>query len=94
MADHPDKSDIPAMLAAAAGLTIIMRQAIETLHEGNFAMGREAMNAMHEQLAVVGGSILTVADVLGYGDSVNALVGEGQARIQAAYACRGIEGRA
>lgn len=82
------------LIATMSGLLLVIRQLIDTTDAGSPKQVSSALNAIHEYVGICGGSILELADRHGIGDEVNGLVREGQHRLRAAQACRGIGGRA
>lgn len=84
----------PQILAAVIGLVIRMRQVIDMTDSDDVDRVSTTLTALHEHLAVIGGSIITLADDLGVKEEVDRIVGANLAKAQAFAACRGIEGRA
>ena len=82
------------LLAAAAALARTGRKVIEATDRTSFKDVGETLDALHEHLAVAGGSLLILAERLGWEAEVKRLLAEGQARIDAFRACANMEGRA
>lgn len=82
------------LLAAAVGLALAGRTLIEATNGRNRAQLVTTLDALRENLAVMGGSLLVLADRLGCEAELRRLVDEGQARLAAFQACQGLEGRA
>lgn len=84
----------PEVLAAVIGLTLHMRNVIKHTDRANPEQVATTLDALHEHLAIIGGSIITLADDLGHKEEVDARVTGNLAKAQAFAACGGIEGRA
>ncbi|KFI33204.1 hypothetical protein CG51_16675 [Haematobacter missouriensis] len=84
----------PELLAAAASIAIAGRKLITGTDRTSFRDVSETLDALHDHLAVAGGSLLTLAERLGCEAEVRKLIAEGQARVAAFRAFRGTEGRA
>lgn len=82
------------LLAAAATIARTGRKVIEATDRTSFKDVGETLDALHEHLAVAGGSLLILAERLGWEAEVKRLLAEGQARIDAFRACAKMEGRA
>lgn len=82
------------LLAAAASIAIAGRKLIGATDRTSFRDVGETLDALHDHLAVAGGSLLVLAERLGCEAEVTRLVAEGQARVAAFRAFRGTEGRA
>lgn len=81
-------------LAAIAGIAMTARDLIERLDRLDFRATGETLDALHEHLAVAGGSALHLANRLGCESEVGRLVSEGQQRLKSFRACAGMGGRA
>ncbi|MFC3060470.1 hypothetical protein [Paenirhodobacter populi] len=84
----------PELLAAAASVALTGRSIIERTDRTSFRDVCKTLDALHEHLAVAGGSLLVLADRLDCRADVALLISEGQARLAAFRACAGMEGRA
>lgn len=82
------------LIAAAAAITLTGRRVIESTDRTSFLDVGETLDALHEHLAVAGGSLLILADRLRFRPEVDRLLREGQDRVTALRACAGIEGKA
>lgn len=82
------------LLAAAASIAIAGRKLITGTDRTSFHDVGETLDALHDHLAVAGGSLLVLAERLGCEVEVRQLIAEGQARVAAFRAFRGTEGRA
>lgn len=82
------------MLAAVASIALTARQMIDRLDRLDFRATSETLDALHEHLAVAGGSALFLAERLGCESDVKQMLQDGQRRVQAFRACAGLEGRA
>ena len=82
------------LLATAAAIARTGRKVIEATDRTSFKDVGETLDALHEHLAVAGGSLLILAERLGWEAEVKRLLAEGQARIDAFRACANMEGRA
>lgn len=82
------------LLAAAAAITRTGRRIIEETDRASLTDVGETLDALHENLAVAGGSLLILAERLGCEAEVKRLLAEGQARIDAFRACANMRGRA
>lgn len=89
--DEPTTAHI---LASVAGIALTARKMIEGLDAGDPQRVRETLDALHEHLAVSGGSAVFLADRLGCAGEVQRLIDEGQARLAAFRASQGLGGRA
>ncbi|MCJ1900960.1 hypothetical protein MR829_11305 [Paracoccus versutus] len=88
---EPTNADL---LAAAAGLALESRRRIERTDRTSFRDVCETLDAIHEHLAVAGGSLLFLADRLDLRPEVEQKLREGRDRVDAFRACQGIGGRA
>lgn len=82
------------LLAAAAAITRTGRRVIEATDRTSFQDVGETLDALHEHLAVAGGSLLILAERLGWETEVKRLLAEGQARLDTFRACANMKGRA
>ena len=82
------------LLATTAAITWTGRRVIEATDRTSFKDVGETLDALHEHLAVAGGSLLVLAERLGWEAEVKRLLAEGQARLDAFRACANMEGRA
>ena len=82
------------LLATAAAIARTGRRVIEATDRTSFKEVGETLDALHEHLAVAGGSLLILAERMGWEPEVKRLLAEGQARIDAFRACANMEGRA
>lgn len=85
---------IPEMIAAAAAIALTGRQVIAATDRSNRTDMAETLDALHEHLAVAGGSLLFLAATLDCEAEVNRLLKEGQARVDAFRSFAGQDGRA
>lgn len=93
MSSAKEPTDVE-LLATAAAIARTGRKLIEATDRTNLKDIGETLDALHEHLAVAGGSLLVLADRLGWEPEVKRLLAEGQARIDAFRACAKMEGRA
>lgn len=84
----------PQILAAIIGLAIHMRRLIDQTDQSNPELVATTLSSLHENLAVIGGSAVQLADDLGHKKEVDRLVDANLAKAQAFAACAGVEGRA
>lgn len=89
--DEPSDAQI---LAAAVSIALASRKLIDRTPRTNYREVCETLDAVHEHLAVAGGSLLVLAERLGMASDVQAMVDEGRARVAALRACQGLGGRA
>lgn len=82
------------MLAAIASIALTARQLIDRLDRFDFRATGKVLDALHEHLAVAGGSALHLAEKLGCEGDVQRLLKEGQDRLKMARASAGLGGRA
>lgn len=82
------------LLAAAAAVALTGRRLIDNTDRTSFRDVGETLDALHEHLAVAGGSLLFLARRLGCESEVERMLKEGQDRITAFRASTGIRGRA
>ena len=82
------------LIATAASLILAMRRMIVDTNRKDPMDVETTLDSVQEFLAVSGGSLITLADRLGWGDEVTNLVHQGQDRLNAAQACQGLSGRA
>lgn len=82
------------LLAAIAAIAVTGRRLIEGTASTDAAAAAKAFAALHEFLAVSGGSVMVLAQRLNCEAEVERLVMEGQNRITAFQASQGLEGRA
>ncbi|MDH2327832.1 hypothetical protein QCN27_13255 [Cereibacter sp. SYSU M97828] len=87
-------SHIPELFAGAASLTRYMRQIIEKTDRNSVNDMRAALDAIHEHLAVVGGSVALLADAMGCSEEMQRLMKESADRMLVLAANGGLEGRA
>lgn len=85
---------IPELIATAAGIVLTGRQVIVAADRTKPDDVAETLDALHEHLAVAGGSLLFLAEALDCKTEVDRLLKEGQARINAFLLSAGQEGRA
>ncbi|WP_112312425.1 hypothetical protein [Pseudogemmobacter bohemicus] len=76
------------------GLTIYMRRIINATDQGNPEQVASTLASVHENLAVIGGSVTLLTDELGLKEEVDGLVSRNLAKADAFRASSGIEGRA
>lgn len=93
MSSAKEPTDVE-LLAAAAAIARTGRRVIEETDRTSLQDVGETLDALHEHLAVAGGSLLILAERLGCEAEVKRLLAEGQARIDAFRACANMEGRA
>lgn len=91
MTNEPTNAEL---LATAATIMHAMRQMIATADRNNAEQVNTTMDAVHEYLAVVGGSVAILSDRLGCTDDVERIMRQGQERLRAMQANRGLGGRA
>lgn len=84
----------PQILAAAAGIALNGRAVIERTDRTSYREVCEALDALHEHLAVAGGSLLILAERLGCKAEVERLIRDGQDRVTAYCAFAGQGGHA
>ena len=84
----------PEVLAAVIGLAIHMRNVIDLTDRANPEQVGTTLDAIHEHLAVIGGSMAVLADELGHKKEVDDLVTRNLGKAKAFAACTGLEGRA
>lgn len=84
----------PEVLAAVIGLAIHMRRVIDTTDRTNPDQVATTLDAIHEHLAVIGGSVAMLAEELVHKQEVGARVTGNLDKAKAFAACNGIEGRA
>lgn len=84
----------PEVLAAVIGLALHMRNVIELTDRTNPEQVATTLDAIHEHIAVIGGSVAMLADELGHRQEVDDRVTRNLGRVNALAACSGIEGRA
>lgn len=84
----------PELIAAATGIAPNSRAVIERTDRTSYRDVCETLDAVHEHLAVSGGSLLILADRLGCKAEVERLIREGQDRVNAYRAFAGQGGRA
>ncbi len=84
----------PQILAAVAGIALNSRDVIERTDRTSYRDVGETLDALHEHLAVAGGSLLFLAERLGRKAEVERLIKEGQDRVAAYRAFAGQGGRA
>ena len=82
------------LLAAAVSIALASRDLIKRTDRTSFRDVGETLDALHEGMAVAGGSLLHLAERLGVQGDVERLVKHGQDRIATVRAFRGQEGRA
>lgn len=82
------------LLATAAAIARTGRRIIEATDRTSFKEVGETLDALHEHLAVAGGSLPILAERLGWEVEVTRLLAEGQARVDAFRACANMEGSA
>lgn len=80
------------LLAASAAIALESRRLIERTDRTSFQDVGDTLDALHEHLAVAGGSLLFLARRLGCEAEVERMVKEGQQRVDAFRACRGLGG--
>lgn len=85
---------IPEILAAAAGIALTSRSIIERTDLTSYRDVCETLDAVHEHLAVAGGSLLLLAERLDCKAEVERLIKEGQDRLNTYRAFAGQRGRA
>ncbi|WP_041527134.1 hypothetical protein [Paracoccus aminophilus] len=91
MTDDPTDAQI---LAAAISIAVASRNLIQRTDRTSYRDVCEVLDALHEHLAVAGGSLHLLAERLGHRAEVERLVNEGQDRMAAFRACQGLGGRA
>lgn len=84
----------PEVLAAVIGLAIHMRKTIDTTDRANPDQVATTLDAIHEHLAVIGGSVAMLAEELGHRQEVEDRVAGNLDKAKAFAACTGLEGRA
>ncbi|WP_167647369.1 hypothetical protein [Mameliella alba] len=82
------------LVAVASGSIPSMRRMIKVTDGNNEVDIAKTLDSLQEFLAISRGSLLTMTDRLGYGDELNEFKEQGQDRIDAASACKGLSGRA
>lgn len=82
------------LIATATSISMVGRDAINQTDRTNLELTNETLDALHEQLAIAGGSLLVLAEHLGCTAQVNQLLSEARARLLAYKASSGLEGRA
>lgn len=82
------------LLAGAAGMVMILRDMIAKADRGDADEMAATLDAVHQHLALIGGSIATVADMLGCEDEFAAHIKRGRERLVALHASGTLEGRA
>ncbi|MDZ7907133.1 MAG: hypothetical protein U5N10_02165 [Gemmobacter sp.] len=82
------------LLAAIAAIAVTGRRLIEGTASADPEAAGKTFAALHEFLAVSGGSVMVLAQRLSCEAEVERLVMEGQNRITAYQASQGLEGRA
>ncbi|MDO5706055.1 MAG: hypothetical protein Q4G49_13455 [Paracoccus sp. (in: a-proteobacteria)] len=82
------------LLAAAVSIALAARDFIERTDRASHQDTCETLNALHEGMAVAGGSLLHLADRLGLHPEVDRMVKRGQSRAATARAFAGQGGRA
>jgi len=91
MTTNPTNAEL---LATASSIMLAMRQMIATADRSNAEQVNTTLDAIHEYLAVVGGSIAILSDRLGCTDDVERIMKQGQERLRAMQASKGLGGRA
>lgn len=89
-----DTPNNPQLIAAAAAIILTGRQVIERTDRTSYRDVNDTLDALHDHLAVAGGSLLYLADRLGCRAEVDQMLADGQARVDALRAFKGMEGRA
>lgn len=84
----------PQILAAIIGLAIHMRRLVDHTDQSDPEQVATTLGSIHENLAVIGGSAVQLADDLGHKQEIDRLVDANLAKAQAFAACTGMEGRA
>lgn len=82
------------LLAAAVSIALASRDLIQRTDRTSYPDVGGTLDALHEGMAVAGGSLLHLAERLGVQGEVDRLVKRGQDRIATVRAFRGQEGRA
>lgn len=82
------------LLASFAGIALAARQLIDRTDRTSFTEVTQTLDAIHEHLAVAGGSMLYLAKRMGCEAEVERLIQQGQDRVAALRASRGLGGRA
>ncbi|MBB1498539.1 hypothetical protein [Paracoccus sp. MC1862] len=82
------------LIAAAVGIALASRDLIKRTDRTSFRDVGQTLDALHEGMAVAGGSLLHLAERLGVQADVDRLVKQGQDRIATVRAFAGTEGRA
>ena len=91
----PDREPTNAeLLAAAVAIALEGRNQIERTDRTSYRATCQTLDALHEHLAVAGGSLLVLADRLGCKEEVEQRLREGRDRLDAFRACQGLGGRA
>lgn len=91
MTNEPNNAEL---IAVTSGLIILLRQIIEQVDRDDPAHVVAALDAIHEHLAVCGGSMLELAERLGLRDEVEATIRKRMDRLANLQACGGLSGRA
>lgn len=84
----------PEVLAAVIGLAMHMRRVIDMTDRANPDQVAATLDAIHEHLAVIGGSVAMLAKELGHKQEVEDRVTANPDKANAFAACTGLEGRA
>lgn len=91
MKQEPDNA---ALIAAAASVVLTARRVIEATDRSSLNETNEALDAIHENIALAGGALLIIARRMNCEADVERMLKEGQDRVIAFLACAGLEGRA
>ncbi|MBJ2153871.1 hypothetical protein [Paracoccus sp. IB05] len=84
----------PEVLAAVIGLVMHMRRTIEMTDRADLDQVATTLGAIHEHLAVIGGSVAMLAEELGHRQEVENRVRGNLEKAKAFASCTGLEGRA
>ena len=82
------------LLATTAGLILLLRQIIEQADRDDRAHVDAALDAIHEHLAVCGGSMMELAERLGIAAEVEVTIMQRRQRLANLQASGGLSGRA
>lgn len=85
---------ITELLGGAASLNLTMRTIVKEMKGAPQYQTDEMLDNLYEYLAVIGGSLVMLADQLDCTEEVTRRVVEGQNRLLALKANHGLEGRA
>ena len=84
----------PELMATVTLVAMVGRRTIAGTDRQNPKAMAQTLDALHEYLGIAGGSLVFLAERLGIEAEVLRLVEEREARLSAAMACTGLEGRA